>query len=60
MLVDPPSGWRYGFPKVYSKKEHGDLGQFLVDNGYPLDDLDFALRHCRFIGDPEEFKENEQ
>lgn len=56
VLVDPPSGWMYGFPRSYNKDKDGDLGSFLVKHGYPSEDLDFALRFCRFIGDIEELK----
>lgn len=35
LMVDPPSGWRYGFPKVWNKKTHPDMSQWLIDNGYP-------------------------
>jgi len=47
MMVDPPSGWRYGFPKVYLKDRDGDLGEFLAVNGYPRSEIDFALRYLR-------------
>ena len=33
MWVDPPSGWRYGFPKIY--KRDRPIQQWLIDNGYP-------------------------
>ena len=35
--VDPPSGHRYGFPKVFDTIEDGDMLQWLYDNGYPRD-----------------------
>lgn len=35
LWVDPPSGWRYGFPKVWNQKEHPDMRQWMIDNGYP-------------------------
>lgn len=31
--VDPPSGWRYGFPKVWDRVD--PLHDWLVKNGYP-------------------------
>lgn len=44
-MVDPPSGWPYGFPKPC---EDGiDIRQWLLDNGYPEKDVDFALQHLR-------------
>ena len=33
--VDPPSGWRYGFPKVWDKVEHPDFKTWLFSEGYP-------------------------
>lgn len=47
MMIDPPSGWKYGFPKVYDEKKDGDLKTFLKKNGYPEKDIDFASKHCR-------------
>lgn len=38
LMVDPPEGWRYGFPKLYFKNEvtdNDELCQWLLDNGYP-------------------------
>jgi len=33
--VDPPQGWRYGFPLLYDPGKDGDLARWLVVNGYP-------------------------
>jgi hypothetical protein len=43
--IDPPSGWQYGFPKLYDKKV--PLAQWLIDNGYPEADTDFAMQYIR-------------
>lgn len=40
MWVDPPAGWMYGFPKLYTPEVDGDLYTWLVDNGYPADHVD--------------------
>lgn len=58
MIIDPPSGWKYGFPKRYTKAD-GDLGEFLAKNGYPRDDIDFALRHLRMISEGEDWSNEE-
>lgn len=58
MLIDPPGGWRYGFPKKYSK-EDGDIGEFLVKHGYPREEVDFALRHLRCISSDESWTEED-
>jgi hypothetical protein len=33
--IDPPSGWRYGFPKIWNPNTDSDMHKWLVDNGYP-------------------------
>lgn len=35
VLVDPPQGWRYGFPKVWDRSENPDCREWLIKNGYP-------------------------
>ena len=59
MIIDPPFGWRYGFPRNYSSKTDGDLGAFLMKHGYPAEDLDLALRHLRVISSGPEWTEEE-
>lgn len=44
--IDPPSGWKYGFPKVLPD-DVKDIRTWLIENGYPEKDVDFALNHCR-------------
>lgn len=36
-MIDPPSGWKYGFPKVMPKKfdNFSELEEWLVSEGYP-------------------------
>lgn len=37
ILIDPPSGWKYGFPKVVTQEQYKsikDLKQWCIDNGY--------------------------
>jgi hypothetical protein len=39
--VDPPSGWRYGFPKIYDRLEDGeDMHAWMVAQGYPQAEID--------------------
>lgn len=40
IMVDPPAGWRYGFPKVY--RHDRPIEQWLIDNGYPEHDAHWA------------------
>ena len=45
MMVDPPDGWRYGFPKLWDGEEN--LIMFLIKNGYPDQQVRFALKYMR-------------
>lgn len=47
-LIDPPSGWKYGFPKELPENVT-DLRQWLIDNGYPEDQVDFGMKYCRYM-----------
>ena len=53
VLVDPPSGWQYGFPARYIKEEHGTMEQFLRMKKYPEKDIAFAMQNMRHIGEEE-------
>lgn len=35
MWVDVPSGWRYGFPKLYDEEHDGALADWIYRSGYP-------------------------
>jgi len=45
MWIDPPYGWRYGFPKIYDSTKPLDI--WLMENGYPQEDVNFALNYLR-------------
>lgn len=47
LMVDPPSGWMYGFPALWDKEKQPELKEFLKEKGYPEKDIDFALNHIR-------------
>lgn len=34
--VDPPSGWRFGFPAVWDMEKHPDMMQWLNEKGYQM------------------------
>lgn len=54
-IVDPPVGWKYGFPcELPEGKKYEEL---LKEHGYPSDMFDLAIRHSRFWN--EERKEKE-
>ena len=48
-MIDPPSGWKYGFPKELPD-DIEDTMKWLVENGYPQKEIDacgerFYCRH---------------
>lgn len=45
LLVDPPAGWKYGFP--CEMPEDMDLESLLKKKGYPEKDIEFAKKHTR-------------
>jgi len=49
-IIDPPSGWRYGFPKPMPEKIKGaeSLKEWLLEQGYPEKDLDLAVKYSRY------------
>lgn len=47
VMVDPPSGWMYGFPAVWDKNQFETIEEFLKAAGYPEKDIEFACRHMR-------------
>lgn len=48
-FIDPPSGWRYGFPKALPDDlDRKYLRQWLIDNGYPENEVDFGMKYCRY------------
>lgn len=48
LMIDPPSGWKYGFPKQIPA-EHRKTGEsvipWLVANGYPQREVDSLGKH---------------
>lgn len=52
-MIDPPSGWQYGFPKPLPnewREPNFDLRQWLIDNEYPEEEVDFGMKYCRYFG----------
>lgn len=52
-LYDPPSGWKYGFPKVYLPKPGESIRATLLRDGYPESEFDEngEPHWVRFIGE---------
>lgn len=57
MIYDPPSGWKYGFPKEYKPLPGETVKETLIRDGYPANLKDFMYEHVRFIGSPDEFQQ---
>ena len=51
ILIDPPSGWMYGFPKLLPNPQPENVREWLVENGYPRKEMDSYGEHfyCRYI-----------
>lgn len=43
--VDPPSGWKYGFPKLAPYPLPADMIQWVLDRGYPQSEIDILGTH---------------
>lgn len=39
-MIDPPSGWQYGFPKRFDPEPGQSMDHWLSANGYPQDEID--------------------
>jgi len=47
LWIDPPSGWRYGFPKIWDPQQEPDLHVWLIESGYPADQVNAGLNYYR-------------
>jgi hypothetical protein len=49
-MIDPPSGWKYGFPKPIPQDRLKDYKVWLVEQGYPQSEIDSLGEHflCRY------------
>lgn len=43
-MIDPPAGWKYGFPKALPENVT-DVRGWLVENGYPQKEIDACGDH---------------
>lgn len=46
-MVDPPSGWRWGFPKEFRPNPGETLKSWMIRCGYPHTEVDFAMNYLR-------------
>jgi hypothetical protein len=57
LLIDPPTGWAYGFPRKFDKPDHQSLEDWLMEKGYPLELIQQGMAtYCRYIGPIEELR----
>jgi hypothetical protein len=49
-IIDPPSGWQYGFPMPIPDERKNDVKSWLVEKGYPKPLIDSLGEHfyCRY------------
>jgi hypothetical protein len=36
LWVDPPEGWKYGFPAIYNPDTDGQMSEWIISKGYPI------------------------
>lgn len=55
-MIDPPSGWKYSFPKEIPKDRMQDYTTWLVEQGYPQEEIDALGKYfyCRFWEQPDQ------
>ena len=55
-MIDPPSGWKYGFPKQIPDDRINDQLVWLVEEGYPQKEIDNLGEYffCRTWEQPDE------
>ena len=58
LIIDPPSGWKYGFPKPIPEDRLKDMNVWLVEQGYPQKLIDKLGEHfyCRYWEEPDEIE----
>ena len=50
LMIDPPGGWKYGFPKIIPPEHQSRTLTWLVEQGYPQAEIDKLGNHfyCRY------------
>lgn len=50
VMIDPPGGWRFGFPmEVLKNITTQEVRQLLIRQKYPENEIEFALAHMRWL-----------
>ena len=45
MYINPPDGWKYGFPKIVPEEHKNRLVEWLIEQGYPQEEIDSRGEH---------------
>ena len=50
LMIDPPSGWKYGFPMPVPDPRPENMTAWLVEQGYPQKEIDACGQYfyCRY------------
>lgn len=59
--IDPPSGWQFGFPKIWDPETDKDVMVWMVKEGYPQSEIDhlgkgFYFRSWEATDQPTDFR----
>lgn len=56
LYIDPPEGWRYGFPKIIPAEHQSRTNEWLVEQGYPQTLIDSFGDYfiCRMWNQPDD------
>lgn len=61
IFIDPPSGWKYGFPKqapaTLREMNGDDLNEWLLRNGYPEEEINYWRKSPKYSSVPCKFFE---
>lgn len=49
LIIDPPEGWKYGFPRPFTKKQNQTVDEWLEEVGYPTVLIKQGMsKYCRY------------
>jgi len=59
LWIDPPEGWKFGFPAIYDPDTDGQMSEWIISKGYPVQIIkeygeSWAVR-CWPVAEPEKY-----
>ena len=54
LWIDPPEGWRYGFPKKLPPEHRARATEWMIEQGYPRKLTEGSHFYCRMWNDSDE------